>query len=333
MAPLPDPRGPLTSALFAHLRGEGPPPAQGDVASCALDDEDAQLALYVSYELHYRGFDEVDDALEWDLGVLALRRAMEEGFLAEIRGLVPEAEDVAPDRVGATLFDMAAADGGRSVARYLGRSGTVEQYREYVMHRSAYQLKEADPHSWAIPRLEGRPKAALTEVQFDEYGSGDPDRIHALLFARSMQALGVDPAYGAHLNRLPARSLAAVNLMSLFGLNRAWLGAIVGHLAMYEITSSEPSRRLANGLRRLGLEEATGFFDEHVEADSVHENIAAYDMAQGLALQQPDMTASIVFGAAAVLAVEAEIAESTLSAWDAGSSSLRALAEPSLAAG
>ena len=37
------------------------------------------------------------------------------------------------------------------------------------MHRSAYQLKEADPHTWAIPRLSGSVKAALVEV---EWGAG-----------------------------------------------------------------------------------------------------------------------------------------------------------------
>ena len=27
--------------------------------------------------------------------------------------------------------------------------------REIAVHRSGYQLKEADPHTWAIPRLNG----------------------------------------------------------------------------------------------------------------------------------------------------------------------------------
>src|SRR3712207_8445227 len=43
--------------------------------------------------------------------------------------------------------------------------------------RSIYTLKEADPHSWAIPRLTGRAKAALVEIQSDEYGEGRPGRI------------------------------------------------------------------------------------------------------------------------------------------------------------
>ena len=57
-----------------------------------------------------------------------------------------------------------------------------------MVHRSAYQLKEADPHSWAIPRLTAAPKAALIEIQADEYGGGRPDQVHAALFARAMEA-------------------------------------------------------------------------------------------------------------------------------------------------
>ena len=32
-----------------------------------------ELALWLLYELHHRGFDEVDDALEWDPALLAVR--------------------------------------------------------------------------------------------------------------------------------------------------------------------------------------------------------------------------------------------------------------------
>ena len=43
---------------------------------------------------------------------------------------------------------------------HIERDATLEQVLEFVVHRSAYQLKEADPHSFALPRLWGPPKAA-----------------------------------------------------------------------------------------------------------------------------------------------------------------------------
>jgi hypothetical protein len=201
--------------------------------------------------------------------------------------------------------------------------GTLEQLREQVVHRSAYQLKEADPHSWAIPRLTPGPKAALLEVQADEYGGGDPARMHSVLFAKTMAALGLDPAYGAYLDQLPAVTLATVNLMSGFGLHRRRRGALVGHLAGFEMTSSIPNRRYGNGLRRLGFgREATHFYDEHVEADAVHENIAAWDLAGGLAADEPEVAADILFGARALLQVEARWASHLMDSWERGETSL-----------
>jgi hypothetical protein len=204
------------------------------------------------------------------------------------------------------------------------REATREQVEEFLIHRSAYQLKEADPHSWALPRLWGPPKAAMVEIQADEYGGGRPERIHAALFARSLAAAGLDPEYGAYLDRIPAVTLSTVNLMSLLGLHRRLRGAIVGHLAVFEMTSSLPNGRYAKGLRRLGYgEAATDFFDEHVVADAVHESVAAVDLAGGLARQDRALGADVVWGARALLAVEARWAAHVLGAWAQGASSLR----------
>ncbi|MGZ5387004.1 MAG: iron-containing redox enzyme family protein [Solirubrobacterales bacterium] len=322
---LPAPRGPLSEALLdalAHGRAEAALPAVSGVAD-VFADEDLQLSLYVAYELHYRGFEDVPAEMEWDPAVLGLRAQGERVFADALEEFVTRRSGLAPDEVPGLLFELAREDDGPGLARHLGGSGTPEQFREFAIHRSAYQLKEADPHSWAIPRLDGAAKAALVEVQFDEYGSGRAERIHARLFADAMDALGLDSSYGAYLDRLPALTLANVNLMSLFGLHRRWLGAIVGHLAMFEITSPEPNRRYANGLRRLGLDAATEFFDEHVEADAVHENIAAHDMAGSLAEASPELATDILFGAEALLFLESRWAGDLLDAWEAGGSSLR----------
>ena len=167
---------------------------------------------------------------------------------------------------------------------------SIEEFREFVVHRSLYQLKESDPHSWAIPRLTGPAKTALLEVQGDEYGGGRPERMHSRSSPRRCGRSGSTIARTPTSGTFPATTLATVNLMSALGLRRSRRGAIVGHLAMFEMTSSVPNRRYGNALRRLGFDaEATDFYDEHVEADAVHENIAAYDLAGGLARQEPEL--------------------------------------------
>lgn len=324
---LPQPRGPLSERLFEALRGTpGAEPVGPEVLDPAdpIADEDLQLALYVAYELHYTAIGGVDEAWEWEPGLLAFRAALERPFEAALAELVRPATEEELVSVGESLQRIAAEDPGPPLSRHMETRGTREQMREHVVHRSAYQLKEADPHSWAIPRLSPRPKAALLEVQVDEYGEGSPGRMHSVLFAKAMEALGLDPSYGAYLDRLPGVTLATVNLMSGFGLHRRRRGAIVGHLAAFEMTSSIPNRRYGNALRRLGYgREATHFYDEHVEADAVHENIAAWDLAGGLAAEEPEVAADILFGARALLQVEARWASHLMEAWERGESSLR----------
>jgi hypothetical protein len=140
--------------------------------------------------------------------------------------------------------------------------------------------------------------------------------MHSVLFANTMNALGLDASYGAYVDQIPGITLAGVNLMSYFGLHRRWRGALVGHLAAFEMTSSIPNRRYANALRRLGYgSEATHFYDEHVEADAVHESIAAWDLAGGLAAVEGDLAGDILFGAQALLALEARWADRLLQCW------------------
>ena len=323
----PEPRGPLTALLAEHLPDPGAPLPTPDLAGHdeVLGDDDLQLALFLCHELHYGGIEGVSDAWEWSPRFVAFRAALEEVMLDRLLEEVGRPEPIRPDLVGETIFALAANDAGPSLSRFIAARASVEQFREFVIHRSAYQLKEADPHTFGIPRIQGAAKAAMVEVQADEYGGGDAQRMHSTMFARTMAAFGLDTSYGEYVGLLPASTLVTVNLISLFGLRRRWRGALVGHLAAFEISSPEPNRRYANGLRRLGFgPEATAFYDEHVEADSVHENIAAYDLAGGLARQEPGLAGDILFGARALLFTEARFAANILDSWRQGDSSLLA---------
>jgi hypothetical protein len=327
---LPEPRGPLSAALRKHLAGgdpvEAPTLALAGRAGADGDpllDDDLQLSLAIAYELHYRGFDGVHDGWEWDPGLLGLRALLEERHLAALRRVAgtPEPGEESIDRQLAALI---AADDGPSLSSYLAKRGTLEQWREYLTLRSVYHLKEGDPHTFAVPRLSGRAKAAMVEIQADEYGGGVPERMHSELFAGLMRDLGLDAAYGALWNAAPAVAFASVNTMSLFGLHRRWRGAALGHLAAVEMTSSEPSRRYSAGLRRLGFDERTTvFYDEHVEADAVHEQIAATDMCGSLVAAEPVLARDVLFGASCSLALDGCTATFLLGTWDAGRSALR----------
>jgi Iron-containing redox enzyme len=321
---LPAARGPLTTDLAAALRGDDPSavPAPPPGVVEPLTDDDVQLALWMCFELHYRGFEDVADGWEWEPELLSLRRDLETGMLEALRSAV--AVPVEPAPLPERLRRLVAADDGPPLARYLQRRGTREQFLEFVIQRSVYHLKEADPHTWGIPRLAGRAKAALVEIQADEYGGGNAARMHAELFRNTMRGLGLDDTYGRYVDAVPAITLAGNNLMSVFGLRRELRGALVGHLAAFEMTSSAPNRRYSQGLLRLGGDAATRrFYDEHVTADALHEQLALHDLCGSLAEDEPELAEDILFGAAAALYLGNLSAEQMLGCWHAHETSLR----------
>ena len=320
---LPEPRGPLTRQLFEALCSP-PHPVRWEIERADLNDkEDLHLALYCCYELHYQGLSGVDPEWEWEPSLLDLRRRLESAFLAQLVTKVGtidcDARQVVPH-----LWVMAADDGGPSLSRWVAEQADLDQVREFAIHRSAYQLKEADPHTWGIPRLRGEPKAAMVAIQTDEYGGGVARRMHATLFARTMIALGLDPA-ADYLDVIPGLTLATTNLISFFGLHRRWRGALVGHLALFEMTSVEPMGRYASALRRLGVSDiGWEFYDVHVEADQIHQHIAADGLVGGLLRREPHLARDVLFGAGALHAVEVAFSRHLLARWQTGCSSLRA---------
>jgi pyrroloquinoline quinone (PQQ) biosynthesis protein C len=316
---LPLARGPISRRVIQSLLlPDHSAPVIQVPASGVLGDADAQLALWVLYELHYRGFDEVPDDREWDLGLLAVRRTLELHFERELRGGVRALVEAVPVRGDVTqqLLALLEADDSPSPAAFLHREATREQVLDFLRERSVQQLKESDPQSFVLPRLDGRAKVALAEIQYDEYGGGRPERLHATLFAEALEAAGLDRRYGAYINEVSALSLASANLMSLLGLSRRLRGAAMGHLAAFEATSSVPARKIAAGIERVGLPDAVAaYFHEHVEADAVHEQVALRDICGSLVADEPSLHDDVLFGAACCLHLAALSGNELLQRW------------------
>ncbi|KUJ66501.1 hypothetical protein ACZ90_35855 [Streptomyces albus subsp. albus] len=320
----PRPRGELSAALLELLDGrpgDRAPPGGSAVAGADPYGDDLQLALCLCYELHYQGLHGVGDDWEWDPDLLRFRAALERPFLERLRADVPGGDDV-----DAALQEVLTEPaGGTGVSSFLRAEGELWQLREYAAHRSLYQLKEADPHIWAVPRLTGRAKASLVAVEYDEFGAGRADRVHARLFADLMRDLGLDDTYGHYLDHLPAPTLATVNVMSLLGLHRALRGGLVGHFAAVEAASPPAARRLVQAMERLGAgPAAVRFYAEHVEADAVHEQLVRHDVVGDLLRREPRLAADAAFGVRVTQWLEDRFAESLLGAWRSGATSLRA---------
>jgi hypothetical protein len=325
-ARLPAAYGPLSMAVRRCLTEPAPRDHLTRIGASARDSDpyglDLQLALYMCYELHYRGFAGVDPAWEWNPGLLHLRAQLERSFLAGV------SRDVGPIEPGRTadaeMDDLSiAVSDGNGPSYWLRDNGTWQQMLEYFVHRSLYHLKEGDPHAFVIPRLTGQAKASFVAVEFDEYGAGRGAKVHQKLFADLLVAAGLDANYLAYLDAVPGEALAVVNLMSLFGLHRQHRGAAVGHFASTEITSSPGSRRLVEALQRLDAPSAcVAFYREHVEADAVHEQVVRRDVVGALVAREPQLDRDVVFGIRAHTAVEDRLADVLMASWKADTTSL-----------
>jgi hypothetical protein len=321
---LPSERGPLSHSVITALRGGDVALSQEALERADVDDDDLQLALYLCYELHYRGWAGVDASVEWDPALLGLRGDLEHCFLRGLRALVPRSTGISPATAPAELRRVIAQADGPSLSDWVVGHAALSHLQELAIHRSPYQLKEADPHTWAIPRLpSGRAKSALLTLQFDEYGNGRVGATHAELFAATMRALGLTDHYGQYLDLVPGVTLATVNLLSFFGLHRAFVGACLGHLAVFEMTSVEPMTRYACAHRRVtGSDEGAEFYDVHITADKQHAVIAIEELIPAVVDEDPRLAADVLFGARALLELETRFASHVIGRWQRGRSSL-----------
>lgn len=321
MASLPAPRGPVSEALLLCLGGNFSerlpawPGAGPGNRSEALTSADANLALWVLHELSYRGFGEVDERWEWHPDLIALRWRLEGGLEQSLRKRMPSIDRT--DDLVADLERLIAEHEGPSLARHMQRHASREQALDLFRQRSIYHLKETDPTSWVLPRLAGgRAKAALVEVLFDEYGAGDPQRLHHDMFARGMVACGLSSEPGRYIDDATTEVLEQNNVGSMFGMHGRLRGAALGHFAAFEATSSVPSRQLAQGLARLEIPQPMqAYYEEHVEADAVHEQLALRDICGGLVAREPDLAEDVLFGAWTCLDLEARVATALLDRW------------------
>jgi hypothetical protein len=325
--PAPVARGPLSRWVVDSLADRAG--TMPNVAEADPFGDDCQLALYLCYEPHFGPLAHFSDVREWDPQRLAFCQLLEGQLERGLRDSVAAPRTVRP--INEVLRELVANDTTWSLSRHMEASGTLQQMRDVVMHRSAYQLKEGDAHTLAVPRLVGRAKQLLVRIQAGEYGAdAEGRRTHAQLFAMTMQSLGLSSVPNAYINELPASAFAISNLISMFGLNRRWRGALVGHLAIFEMTSVEPMRRYANALERLGVASDAGrFYRVHTVADIEHETMSI-ELAEELLHAEPELRGDVIFGAQCVLLMEERFAASLRASWAAPSSTDGAGNDPTL---
>ncbi|MCB0966040.1 MAG: iron-containing redox enzyme family protein [Ilumatobacter sp.] len=311
---LPKPVGPVSAAVVELLTtGVG---ASLNMAHPDPFDRDRQLAWFVLNGLSYRGWADVDDEMEWHPLVVEWRRNLEEWFMAHAQEQVWLHDLSVADAIDRAI----APDGSPSVAGWLAERGRREHLVDAVAMRMPYQMIEADPHTFAVPRLEGDVKRAICDVQAGEYGVGH-EFSHAELYARAASALGLEES--DVLDRLPGVAFATVNFITACALRRSWRHIVVGQLTLFEMDSVAPNRHMVTACDRIGVpDEVRRFFHVHVLADAEHERMMEDAVVRRLCANDPDCAADVTFGIAAQRWIDRAVAEHATEAWEHGASVL-----------
>ena len=323
---LPEARGDLTFALVDALRRDDPDccPRPSSPAADPLTDDELQLALWICYELHYRGFDDVGADGSGSPSCSACAASSRRSLLGALRARV-----AVPGRT-------------RPVAAAAARTRRLRRRPVAVAVHAAQANRDAVPRvrdaPLGLPAEGGRPaqlgdppaerpaKAALVEIQADEYGGGElrADALRALP-RRCCAASGSTTPTAPTSTRCPASRSRVSNVMSLFGLHRALRGALVGHLAAYEMTSSAPvpplRARAAPARRRRGrMPSSSTSTSPRTRCTS---NWPRTTSAAGSPMPSRSSPRTSLFGAAACLYVDKRFAEHVLGCWAQERTSLR----------
>lgn len=309
-------RGPLSAAVIKALRAEpgslGPTPPV-HVAD-PLNDDDLQLALYLCYEVHFRDLTGLD--WEWDLDLLAFRAQLENAVVTQLREEISPLTSRRPVDVVAEIEQLVVTSRTASIATYFRDGGSLDQLREFCVHRSVAHLREGDAQAFAIARLPRDAKTSLIEIQHFNSGAGHADDSRSTLFAATMIALGLDDSYGSYVEMLPGVTLATANLVSMFSLHRRWRAQLVGQLTSLDMTSAQPREDYRRALERFGVGPAgRRFYDAPGELDAHRGDVARRRLVAGLLRGEPGLGPDVIFGAAAMMLVEENFTRHLLNAW------------------
>ena len=313
------PRGPLSLAVLSALGGRsdtvGAVPPLEDVDP--LSNDDFQLALYLCYQLDFSRASSPD--WPWDQELLNYRSALEDAFVARLRGDVGTVKSKRTNDVVAGLHELITTASGPSVPKYLCEKGSLDQLREYLVHRCVNELREVDPYVYESSSFAGSHPPVSTASADGGSRSSDVTPRARTCFADTMAALNLDSTPGAYVVRLPASTLATTNLGTMFAQHPQWRAALAGLVAVLEMTSVASKEQFSLTLARFGIgAEGRRFFETSLD-------VAAHEaLIEHLIRTEPCLRSDVLFGAACALRLEKRFSRHVLGSWAKHRSSMLA---------
>ncbi len=150
---------------------------------------------------------------------------------------------------------------------WLAAEASLAQMRWFLTQEAAGEAGFEDLLAYTQVKLPPRPKLECARNFWDEMGHGKQGAMHGQMLERMVRELDLHPA----IDTTVWESLALANTMVGLATTRRYGYHAIGALGVVELTAPGRVKKVAAGMRRLGLGgQASAYFDLHGALDVSH---------------------------------------------------------------
>jgi hypothetical protein len=226
-------------------------------------------------------------------------KRLESAFIEELRSAVSgRAQSVPQDpETFVEWFEALKVTGpGQSdpLFPWLAEEATRDELRWFFGQEAAGEAGFDDLVAYTQVKLPASAKLELARNYWDEMGRGNAKGMHGPMLNTLVGTLDVHPSIEATV----WESLALANVMTAMATNRSYAWHSVGALGVIELTAPGRSAMVAQGLRRVGLnDKERRYFDLHAVLDIKHSADWNREALRPLVSEDPRRATAIAEGA------------------------------------
>ena len=177
---------------------------------------------------------------------------------------------------------------------WLAEVATLEELRWFLRQEAVGEAGFDDLVAMTQVKLLAPAKLELARNYWDEMGRGSEGGMHGPMLERTTEGLKLEPA----IETTVWQSLALANAMTAFAATRRYAYQSIGALGVVELTAPTRVAKVAQGLKRVGVEpRLRKYFDLHAVLDVKHSEDWNRDALRPLVEADPDCARYIAEGA------------------------------------
>jgi len=156
-------------------------------------------------------------------------------------------------------------------ADYAGRDNARDICKFLLSQFALDYLTEASPLTRMLPGTFGDIQMAIFKIVYDEYGAGNDQHKHSVLFQGTLASLGMATDLAAYRPYILPSVYLYMSYVNRLTADKSLFFRFLGFLFVYEACLIYPTQQQGELLRAVfGPETDTRYFDWHVEIDQGH---------------------------------------------------------------